>query len=57
MVYHKIVNIVPCALQYNLVVYPFYLDKKLTSANPNLPPYSSPNPLPPWQPQVCSLHL
>ena len=25
MVYHRILNIVPCAIQYDLVVYPFYI--------------------------------
>ena len=45
MVYHRILNIVPCAIQQDLVVYPFYI-YKLTSADSNLPLHSSPNPRP-----------
>ena len=38
MVYHRILNIIPCAIQQDLVVYPSYI-KQLTSANPkSFPP-------------------
>ena len=29
MAYHRILNIVPCAIQEALVVYPLYIGKKL----------------------------
>ena len=45
MVYHKIVNIVFCALQWDLVVYPF-CTLKFTSVNPNHPLHSFPSPVP-----------
>lgn len=35
MVYHSTLNIVLCAIQYDLAVYPFHV-KELTSVNPNL---------------------
>ena len=35
MVYHRIVNIVPCAIQKDNVVYPFYIHQ-FASANPKL---------------------
>ena len=45
MVYPRIFNIVPCALQQDLVVYPSYI-KKLTSTNPSLQLHPSTNALP-----------
>ena len=44
-VYHRILNIVLCAIQEDLVIYPFCI-LKLTSANPNLPLHPFPNSLP-----------
>ena len=44
MLYHRILNIVLCAIQQDLV-YPFYI-QKLTSAKPNLPLHPSLNSLP-----------
>ena len=35
MVYHRILNIVSCAIQSDLVVYPFCI-YQFSSANPNL---------------------
>ena len=51
MVYHRILNIVPCATQQNLVVHPALYDSLhlLTWNSQSLPP--------PWQPQACSLCL
>ena len=42
MVYHRILNIVPCAIQSDLVVYPFYI-YQFSSANPNLTLHPSPS--------------
>ena len=36
MVYPRILNIVPCALQQDLIAYPFSI-QQFVSANPNLP--------------------
>ena len=46
MVYHRLLNIVLCAMQQDVVVYAFYT-YKLTPANPKLPllPFSNPLPL------------
>ena len=44
MVYHKIVNIVPSTLPYNLVVYPSYLDKSLHLLTPTFHPIPLPTP-------------
>ena len=56
MVYHRILNIVPCAIQYDLIVYPSDL-YWFASVNPQSPIFPSPTSFPPWQPQVRSLHL
>ena len=48
MVYHRILNIDLCAIQWDLVVYPFYILKAYICQS---------QPPPPWQPQVCSLCL
>ena len=45
MVYHRILNTVPCAKQQDFVVYPFCIEQ-LTSANLSLSPLPSPNPVP-----------
>ena len=45
MFYHKILNIVLCAIHQDLVVYPF-CTQKLTSANPNPAPLLPQNPAP-----------
>ena len=45
MVYHRILNIVPCAIQWDLVVYPFSL--YFASANLILPIHPSTTPLSP----------
>ena len=50
MVYQRILNIFLCAVQYNLVVYPFYI-WLLTPAHLNLPPHFSLNLLPFGNPQ------
>ena len=54
MVYHRILNIVPYAIQQELVVYPSYT-YQFESANPKLPIY--PSLTLSWQPQVCSVCL
>ena len=43
MVYPRILNIVPCATQQDLVVYPLYI-YQFASANPKLPIQPSPTP-------------
>ena len=53
MVYHRVFNIVPCAIQEEFVVYPSYIYQS-ASANPKLPIHPL-QPPPSWQPQVCSL--
>ena len=52
MVYHRILNIVPCAVQQGLV-YPFstWQLALLIPDSQSIPPTTS---LAPWQPQVCS---
>ena len=45
LVYHRMLNIVPCAIQQDLVVYSFSV-KYLASADPKLPIHPSPAPLP-----------
>ena len=53
MVYHRLLNIAPCAVQQDLVVYPFSV-WKLPLLTP--PSHSvSPPPPPPWQPPGCCL--
>ena len=44
MVYHRILNMLLCAIQEDLAVYPFYI-QKLTFANTNLHPSLNPHPL------------
>ena len=44
MVYHRILNIVPCTI-VDLIVHPFYI-YQFASANPKLPIHPSPTPLP-----------
>ena len=51
MVYHRVLNIVPCAAQQALIVYPFYIVCICSSQTPN--PSLSLS----WQPQVWSLFL
>ena len=53
MVYHRILNIVPCSIRRTLLFNPFYI--QLASSNPKLPILPSPIPPPLWQPQVYSL--
>ena len=53
MVYHRILDRVPCAAQPDLVVHPSYR-QQFASAHPKLPVFPAPKPHP-WQPQVCSL--
>ena len=45
MVYHRILNIVPCAVQWDLVVYPSCI-YQFASADPNFPVRPSLHPLP-----------
>ena len=45
MVYHRILNIMPCAVPWDLIVYRFYI-KKLISSSPDLPLHLSPIPHP-----------
>ena len=45
MIYLRIFNIVPCAVQEDLVVYPSYI-YSFASANPTLPLHPSPTPIP-----------
>ena len=45
MTYHRVLNIVPCAIQQNLAVYPFYI-YQFVSANPKLLIQPSPMCLP-----------
>ena len=45
--YYKILSVVPCAIQYVLVVYVLYMVIYVSSADPKLiypPPFSSGNP-------------
>ena len=58
LVYHRMLNLVPCAVQEDLIVYPSYT-RQFASANPKLSthPFPTPASRPPWQSQVCSLHL
>ena len=53
--YHRILDIVLCALQQDLDVYAWY--SSCVAANPKLPIYPSSIPLPLWQAQACSLRL
>ena len=54
MIYYRILNIVHCALQSDLVIYTFYI-YYFASAKCKFPTHLSPtSPPPPWQPQVCS---
>ena len=41
VVYHRILNIIPCAIQKDLVIYLFYI-YQFVSANPKLPIQLSP---------------
>ena len=41
MVYHRMLDIIPCAIQWDPVVYSFYM-KQFASANPKLPVRPSP---------------
>ena len=50
MVHHRMLNVVPCVIQSDLVVSPFSISQ-LASANPKL--LSHPSPPQPWPPQVC----
>ena len=43
IVYHRVLNIVPCATQQELIVYPFSI-KEFASANTKLPLHPSPSP-------------
>ena len=52
MAYHKILNIVLCALKQGLALYPFYT-QKLTSDNPNIPLHPSPNAFPLAATSLC----
>ena len=52
IVYHRVLTLLPCAVQEALVVYPVYT-QWFASANPKLPFQPSPKPSPPQQPQVC----
>ena len=56
MVYYKILNIVPCAMQQALVIDIFYI-QQFVSANPKLLLYPSALPFPFWSPLVCFLCL
>ena len=47
MAYHGILTLVPCAVQYDLVVYPFYI-LQFVSAHPKLLICTSPTPFPLW---------
>ena len=51
MLYHKWPDIVPCAIQQDLIAYPLQM-QSFASINPRLPVHPTPSP---WQPQVCSL--
>ena len=55
MVYHRILNMVPCAIQLDLIDKLFFhsVYNSLHLVTPN-PHFSPPPPL--WQPQVCFLH-
>ena len=50
IVYHRTLNIVPCAMQEDLVIYPFYI-QQFASANPKFPVHPSPTNPAPRQPQ------
>jgi len=54
MPYHRMLNIVPCAIRWDRAFYPFYM-YSFASANPKLPLYPSSSPCVPLKPQVCSL--
>ena len=54
MVYHRMLNIAPCAVQWDPVVYPF-CTYQFASANPKPPVLPSPILSPPWQPPVYFL--
>ena len=52
MLYHKWLDIVPRAIQMDIVAYPFQR-QEFASINPKLPIHPTPSPTP-WQPQVYS---
>ena len=53
MVYHRVLNIVPCAMQQDLVAYPFHV-QQLNSLHLPIPNSHCIPPLLPWQPHICS---
>ena len=56
MVLHRILNIVACATQYDLVVYPFYI-YQVAFANLKLPFYPLPLPSPLANTNLLSISL
>lgn len=53
-IFHKILNIVPCAIQWDLAVHRF-CTYEFASANPRLHAILLPLSLPTWKPPVYSL--
>ena len=62
MVYHRILNIVPCAIQQDivfflLVIYFIHISVYMSIQISQFKPLQPPPAFPPWCPYICSLHL
>ena len=56
IIYYRILDIVPCAQQQDLAVYPFYIEQ-FVSANPRLLIFPSPTPFPLWYLSLFSMSV